>query len=101
MALNPTALTKYSLQHLVTGEPEGACLTLASSYMSSSVLSNNQASMIVSNKTRSLLTYVTHVCYLYMILYLDIVIAKFVLSLLLLQTLAAFVPSNVNAITGS
>ena len=47
MALNPTALTKYSLQHLVTGEPEGACLILASSYMSSSVLSNNQASMIV------------------------------------------------------
>ena len=49
--------------------------------------------MIVSNKTRSLLTYVTHVCYLYMILYLDIVIAKFILSLLLLQTLAAFLAS--------
>ena len=69
--------------------------------MSSSVLSNNQASMIVSNKTRSLLTYVTHVCYPYMFLCLDIVIAKFILSLFLLQTLAAFLPSFKMLIQGS
>ena len=68
--------------------------------MSSSVLSNNQASMIVrvcntlSNiRQDPFLTYVTHVCYPYMILCLDIVIAKFILSLFLLQTLAAFLPS--------